>query len=146
MFTTPPPAAFEHQDYAAANSAVRATTGKGISRQSWALMPKIREVLAWMPGAPCPVIEAHPEACFTAMLGGPTSASKKTWAGMRERHGALIDAGLDLSGLDQAAGRAAMTDDMLDAAAAAWTAWRFHTGVARRFPEDAAAGADAIWA
>ncbi len=151
VFATPPPAAFAHEDYAAANQAARDATGRGISRQSWALMPKISEVLAWLPIAPCTVIEAHPETSFAVMLGGPAASGKKTWAGMRERLDILEAAGFDLTELDAEAGRAAATDDMLDAAAAAWTAWRFHSGEARRFPAatafgDTASGDAAIWA
>lgn len=146
VFATPPRVAMAETDYAAANAASRAATGKGISRQAWGLVPKIRELQAWLPTAPAVVIEAHPEACFAMLLGHPATASKKTWAGMTERFGVLTDAGLDLTELDDTAGRSAATDDVLDAAAAAWTAARFHRGEARSFPENADGSADTIWA
>jgi len=144
VFATPPRVAFDAPDYASANNAARVAFGKGISRQAWALVPKIHEVTAWLPNAGLPVIEAHPEACFAMLLGAPATASKKTWAGMTQRFDALIAAGFDLAGVDEVAARAAITDDLLDAAAAAWTAHRFHRGEARSFPTDA--DGDAIWA
>lgn len=146
VFATPPRAAMSADDYAAANDAARATTGKGVSRQAWALVPKIREAIRWIPTVDVPVIEAHPEACFAVLLGEPAAASKKTWAGMTQRLGALTAAGFDLSDVDETAARAAVTDDLLDAAAAAWTAARHARGEARPFPADGPAGGDVIWA
>ena len=146
VFTTPPHVAFDAPDYATANEAARAATGKGISRQAWALVPKIREVQAWLPSARMPVIEAHPEGSFAELLGAPAAASKKTWAGMTQRLGALTAAGFDLSAVDDQAARAAVTDDLLDAAAAAWTAERYHRGVARSFPAEPDPADDVIWA
>ena len=144
VFATPPRVAFDAPDYASANDAARAAIGKGISRQAWAIVPKIREVAAWLPTIGLPVIEAHPEASFSMLLGAPATASKKTWAGMTERFNALTAAGFDLTDVDKVAARAAVTDDLLDAAAAAWTAHRFHRGEARSFPSNAVS--DAIWA
>ncbi len=148
MFATPTRAAFDCRDYASANEASRASTGKGISRQAWALVPKIREAQEWLTTTSVPSFEAHPEACFAEMLGGPAKASKKTWAGMKERYDACRRAGIDLDDLDTAAGVAALTDDLLDAAAAAWTAWRFWHGEARPFPAEPDRGSeeDVIWA
>ena len=146
VFATPPQAAMDADDYASANRAARAATGKGISRQAWALVPKIREAVAWIPEAGIPVIEAHPEGCFAALLGAPASASKKTWAGMTQRLGALTAAGFELSDIDETAARAALTDDLLDAAVTAWTAARFHRGEARSFPPRPNPLHDVIWA
>lgn len=146
VFATPPHAAFDATDYATANQVARKATGKGISRQAWALVPKIREVRAWLPSATAPVIEAHPEGSFAELLGAPADASKKTWAGMTQRLAALAAAGFDLSAVDEQAARAAVTDDLLDAAAAAWTAERYHRGVARPFPLEPDPADDVIWA
>lgn len=146
VFSTPPAVALEASDYATANAAARDHTGRGISRQAWALVPKIREALEWVPTMGVPVIEAHPEASFAALLGHPATAGKKVWAGMSERLRALTGAGFDLRAIDQAAGRAAATDDLLDAAAAAWTAARYHRGQARSFPAVPDPPGDAIWA
>lgn len=146
VFATPPKAAMNADDYASANRAARAATGKGISRQAWALVPKIREAMAWIPGAGIPVIEAHPEGCFATLLGAPASASKKTWAGMTQRLGALASVGFELSDVDETAGRAAQTDDLLDAAVTAWTAARFYRGEARSFPSEPNPLHDVIWA
>ncbi len=45
----------------------RGRCGKGISKQTWHLVPKIAEVEAWFAGAPSPVYEVFPEAAFRAM-------------------------------------------------------------------------------
>ncbi len=103
-----------------------------------------------MPAATSPVFEVHPEVSFAVLLGQPAVASKKTWAGMIERLVALKAAGIDLDGVDAAAGSAAAVDDMLDAAVAACTARRLADGVARAFPQDpqpeASGRVVAIWA
>ena len=146
VFATPPRTAIDAPDHAAATARARAATGKGVSRQAWNLVPKIREAIAWAATVDVPVIEAHPEGSFTELLGAPASAGKKTWAGMTQRLGALTAAGFDLAAIDLAAAEAASTDDLLDAAAAAWTADRYRRGRARSFPTNPDPAADAIWA
>ena len=146
VFSTPPTVAMAETDYAAANAAARDHTGKGISRQAWALVPKIREAVEWVQTFDGPVIEAHPEASFALMLGRPAIAGKKVWAGMSERLDALNQAGFDLGDIDATAARAALTDDLLDAAAAAWSAGRYRRGEARSFPTEPDPPGDVIWA
>jgi len=90
-------------------------TGAGISRQAFALSPKLLEVDAWMSRAPCPVYEVHPELSFALLLGAPAAAPKKSWAGMAERRRALDGAGLNLDDVGGEAATRAGVDDMLDA-------------------------------
>ena len=85
VFHTPVRAALEAANHAEATAASLRVTGSGISQQSYALRRKITEVEDWLPSATCPVFEVHPEVSFAVLLGAPASASKKTWAGMRER-------------------------------------------------------------
>ncbi len=151
VFHTPVRAALEAANHAEATAASLRVTGSGISQQSYALRRKITEVEDWLPSATCPVFEVHPEVSFAVLLGAPASASKKTWAGMRERWRGLSAAGIDLEGLDVGtASVAASVDDMLDAAVVAWTARRIAAGTARVFPdppETGTAGRDlAVWA
>jgi predicted RNase H-like nuclease len=98
----------------------------GIPRQSLALRAKIQEInQAFNDGLP--VIEVHPELSFAIMnLGRPLSFRKKSWGGMRERLALLQDTGIHLPDtLPDAVARLA-SDDIIDAAAAAWSAHR-HT-------------------
>lgn len=152
VFLAPVRDAIEAPTHALATKAALARTGTGISRQAYALGRKILEVERWLPSAPCPVHEVHPEVCFALLLGAPARASKKTWAGMVERRSALEAAGIHLDGIseDSLAAARASVDDMLDAAAAAWTAARIARGAAVSFPDppelDASGNRVAIWA
>ena len=105
---------------------------------------------AWLPQAPCPLYEIHPEVSFAVLMGRPARASKKTWAGMVERRDALAGAGISLDRVADDAASQAAVDDMLDAAVAAWSARRILEGRARSFPVtpdiDAAGRPVAIWA
>jgi predicted RNase H-like nuclease len=106
----------------------------GIPRQSLALRLKIREVnQAYDAGHP--VIEVHPELSFAAMNGGtPLAFRKKSWGGMRERLALLRDAGIHLPDrLPDPVARLA-SDDIIDAAAAAWSALRHAHGTATPHP------------
>jgi predicted RNase H-like nuclease len=78
------------------------------------------------------VIEVHPEASFRELAGAPLRATKKTYDGMMLRLELLASAGIELP-KQLAIGRVAV-DDVLDAAAAAWTANRHALGAARSLP------------
>ena len=150
VFFTPPRAAMEAATHAEATAASVRLTGFGVSQQSFALAAKLREVDNWIPHAPCPVYEVHPEVSFTVLLGAPASAPKKTWAGMAERRRALEGAGLTLDHIHGVAALRAGVDDMLDATVAAWSAQRIARGQAVMIPDPAPAGPRgqpvAIWA
>lgn len=146
VFLTPQRDVLEATPYAAATALAVQLTGRGISRQSYGLAAKIFEVEGWLREARCRrVVEVHPEVSFATMLGRPARHSKKTWAGMVERRDALAAAGILLDGPLGAAGARAAVDDVLDAAAAAWTARRFAAGAATCHGDPTASG-DAIWA
>lgn len=133
---------FADDDYAGANAWSKATVGRGLSKQAWFLVPKIREVRAL--AARRPVFEAMPELSFAAMDGDvPLAHAKTTWSGQAARRRLLASAGLVLPDDPGPAGRVA-PDDLLDAAAAAWTARRIALGSAQRAPADGDPAA-AIW-
>jgi len=95
------------------------------------------------------VFESHPEVPFWALAGGrPMQYPKKSWNGQMERRRLLADAGIVLpDGLTGRAGEVPV-DDVLDAAAMAWTARRVADGVAIPLPSppERIAGRDvAIW-
>ena len=150
LFITPVRPALLEPTHAAATAVAHALTGKGISQQAFALGPKILEAEAWTARVAAPVWEVHPEVSFTLLLGHPARAPKRTWTGMRERLCALEAAGLVLGDF-AAAGSRVGVDDVLDAAAAAWSAARLLRGEGCSFPDpperDPATGqAIAIWA
>jgi predicted RNase H-like nuclease len=80
------------------------------------------------------VAETHPELCFAAMAGQHLPYPKRTWAGVELRRRLLAQSGINLPAELGTAGREAAVDDVLDAAAAAWTAARIIAGTAHSLP------------
>ena len=80
-------------------------------------------------------MEAHPELSFAQLAGAPLAVRKSTWAGAEARRALLAEAGITLAGDLGLPGEQAGVDDVLDAAAAAWTARRVSQGRARCLPD-----------
>jgi len=140
VFFAPPRPVFDAPDYPAASQLQRRLTGKGLSRQSWALRDKALETERFVHGTSSRVIEVHPEVSFRAMSGAPLGFSKRTWNGQHQRRKLLQDRGIViLDTLDAPAGRVP-PDDLLDAAAAAWSAHRYAMGKALALPEQPPSG------
>jgi predicted RNase H-like nuclease len=111
----------------------RARDGRGMSKQSFHLLPKVRELDALVsPARQRTVVECHPELCFAAMTGAPCPHPKRTTAGRLERLAALRAEFGDstVEELVAAPHRGAKADDVLDALATAWTARRVVAGTA----------------
>lgn len=125
MFATPPRSVLEEPTYQDALTRSRSEYNKGISAQAYALRTGIFDAIS----APLPLVETHPELSFLAMTDEDSLAPKKTWTGMRQRIRLLQDQGIVIPEALGLAGLIA-TDDLLDAAAAAWTAHRISTGEA----------------
>jgi predicted RNase H-like nuclease len=124
IFPTPPRALLGCRTYAEASALSRSLFAKGITKQTFHLLPKIREVDAVMsPDAEHRVAEAHPECSFVALCGEVLPA-KRTPKGRSARLAALRplfgDVELRMPG--------ARPDDVLDAYVLAWTAERFGRG------------------
>lgn len=136
VFRVPVRESLEAGDYATANQISIERSGVGLSQQSFALREKVLQVDAWRPIAPCSVWEVHPEVSFRRMLGVPLVHAKKSWAGMNLRRNALRTNGIDVDALVDRAGDYAGTDDLLDAAAAAWSAERISRGAQESFPTE----------
>ncbi|MDQ3789501.1 MAG: DUF429 domain-containing protein, partial [Actinomycetota bacterium] len=148
IFMTPVRTALTEETHVRASAVNRELAGEGMSIQAFGLFPKIREVDAWRRTVSCHVVEAHPELSFREMAGTPLLDSKKTWAGLERRRELLAEQGIHLPADLGEAGRQAAPDDILDAAAVAWTAARVASGTAIPLPnppdeyDDAAV---AIW-
>ena len=145
LFWTPPVRVLRADSHEDANRLSRECAGMGVSKQFYGLIPKIREVRAQLDKESfCPstrprVVEVHPEVSFTLLTGTPMSFPKKNPKDRTDRRGAeqrlaaLIDhfpniadaLRAPLAGTPKAA-----LDDVLDAAAAAWTARRIVSGEA----------------
>lgn len=145
VFATPPAAVLEAGTYAEANVvAARLPGGKKISRQAWALRDNIARV-GDLAARDQRVVEVHPEVSFRALAGQPVAFAKTTWNGQAIRRRALGRADIALAEeLDEAGG--VPVADVLDAAAAAWSARRYAQGRAASLPEGAQRGErQVIW-
>lgn len=134
VFFTPVRDALTAPTHAEATKISMRLTGKGVSQQAFALAPKILQAERWARRSSVPTWEVHPEVSFALMLGGPARSAKTTWAGMQERVAALEREGIRLDSLGDA-GERARVDDVLDAAAAAWSALRLVHGDGISLPD-----------
>lgn len=132
VFPTPARAALFTRSHTEAVRLNRAATGKGVSAQAYHLLPKIREVDAFLSEFPeASVREVHPELCFMRLNGGqPVRSKKKSPEGFRERWGLLEErvpgwmAGLT-SAMERTPRNRVKSDDWLDATAIA-ASWFCH--------------------
>jgi predicted RNase H-like nuclease len=149
VFITPVRTALAHDDYKIASAENLRMAGEGISRQAFALRHKIRQVERWIRRTDQRIVEVHPELAFARLAGQPLPHSKATWNGATQRRHLLADAGIRLADDLAAAGAAAGTADILDAAAAASAALRVARGQARPMPDPPETFSDglpaAIW-
>jgi predicted RNase H-like nuclease len=122
VFFTPPRVVIEQSTYAKANRVSKHEFARGISQQAYALRTKILEVDP-IAAHDDRIIEVHPEVTFRAMKGEALPYSKHSWNGQAERRRLVAGEGIDLPDHIPDAGKVP-PDDLLDAAAAAWTAWR----------------------
>ena len=89
VFPVPPRLALAPLTYEEINFASKAHCGKGVSKQAFYLLPKIRETEALLRSSGSDNfdwLETHPELCFSSFNGAvPMKHTKKTDAGFRER-------------------------------------------------------------
>jgi predicted RNase H-like nuclease len=142
VFPAPARASLRARSYAEALSVNRHRSGRGLSKQSWLIAPKIRvidELLRTAPALRKRLHEAHPEVCFWALNGAvPMQHNKKTEAGHGERMAVLqrFFSGADAVLLDATKKyrrREMARDDIVDAMVLAVSA-RLGYGKYRSFP------------
>jgi predicted RNase H-like nuclease len=113
--------------------------GKRVSKQVFAILPKVREVdeaLTQTPELRTAVMEVHPELSFALWKGDPLLHAKRRAEGKAERSilieavwtGVLSECRACLGSADY------RPDDLHDAFAALWTARSIVAGTAMRFP------------
>jgi len=141
VFTPPPLESVHEPSYEAACTRARRLTGKAMSKQAWHLLPKMVDAAPHWQLAPQRIRETHPECSFGAMKGEPLLSRKKKAEGRRERIDLLACEGIFLQGSPH--------EDLVDAAAVAWSAHRVACGIARSLPDppelDAEGRPVAIW-
>ncbi len=147
----PPPSrrASAVREYWEASAVNLDVTGSRLTRQSFNIAPKIREVDEEMSsGLQARVYEVHPELCFWALSGGKRlNHKKKRKSGRAERWALLRGALQQFPALpppprDMPDGCA--VDDYLDALAASWTALCLFEGRAQRVPLSPPKGAHGL--
>ena len=135
VFSAPSLRALDATTYQEAQELSVRDMGKGLTRQSYALLPKIRDVreslanlAAFSSQARPQAAEVHPELSFQKMHGAPMRFHKSRQAGVAQRlklleehFPSIVEAALftEIPGPP-----APVLDDALDAAAAAWSARR----------------------
>jgi predicted RNase H-like nuclease len=129
VFPAPARSVLGTTTYGEACAASRLACGRGISKQLFNILDKVREVdLLQSPGLQARLFEMHPELSFTVLAGAPMRAAKRTAEGRAERVAALRTAfgdGPRLADLVEAPPAGARCDDVLDAMVGAWTARRY---------------------
>ena len=132
VFAIPARPVWQQEAYAAANRTCRELTGKGLSAQAWGLRRKLLEADRFRRSrqaaeAGVQLYEVHPELSFAALAGGvPVADSKHTPAGLAARRALLGRAAITLPPRAEGAAE----NDLLDAAAVAWSARRIAAGTA----------------
>ncbi len=129
VFPVPCRAAVAAQTYSEASATNFMNTGRNLSRQTWGILPKIREVDEFLRGVETPSLprEMHPEVCFRALsLQQGPDASKKTKEGFRARLAILANHfpgtnELVSQALDKYLRKEVARDDVLDALVGAVT-------------------------
>lgn len=139
VFAPPVRPCLSARSYADAAEMHRKCSGKGLSKQSFFIMDKIRQVDELLtPAMQTRVREIHPEVTFCVLNGNrPLGHNKKTLGGRNERIALLAGIFPTAVGMIETAVRARElgADDILDALAAAWTAAQAVVGQAATLPE-----------
>jgi len=93
VFVPPPRIALDGMPYAELNALSKVRFGRGVSKQAYYLIPKIRELENLLRGHPSFIErwhETHPELCFAALSHGvPMSAPKSSADGAKQRMAVL---------------------------------------------------------
>jgi len=143
VFPAPVRGVLECGSYAEALTVSRRDLGKGLSKQAWHLVPKIRELdEALRHHGADGVQETHPELAFAHHRGGePLAESKHSPAGLEARR-AIVQEVFPALDVDAARPAGARIDDVLDAAILADAALRWLRGEGRRLGDDDAPPSD----
>jgi len=151
IFVTPTRSALSMSTQALASAENKERGGPGVSIQAFNLRTKVLEadeIARRFAGPVAPgsrrLVEVHPELSFHTLNDGPLEHSKRTADGQHERRKLLARVGMDVDPSTITAPGKIASDDVVDAAAAAWSAWRVYKGTARSLPNPPAMYSDGI--
>jgi predicted RNase H-like nuclease len=135
VFTAPLRPMLTCLDYHEARECRRRIEGKSVSKQAWAIMPKIIEVDRLLTAkSQRAVREAHPEVTFAHLNGGTAlTLSKHSEGGRRDRVALLTPYFPDI--VSQLGKHPRNAQDLIDAYALLWTARRIRDGLAVALPK-----------
>jgi predicted RNase H-like nuclease len=137
VFPAPVRSALGAPDYGEALRRSRAVSGRGLSRQTFGILPKVHELDEVMTTErQARLVEVHPEVSFAVLAGHPMAHPKRTPQGGAERLAVLRSAFIDVDGCAGIPIAGVRLDDVLDALAAAWSARRLAQGIATRMGGD----------
>jgi predicted RNase H-like nuclease len=126
VFPAPPRSCLTCTDYPSALSTARATTGRGISMQTYNIIAKVAELDRLLTEDATPrVVEVHPECSFKLLNGERDLPSKRTVTGRAIRLELLAD---QFVGISSHAPSGASLHDLLDAYAVLWSVQRYQRG------------------
>jgi predicted RNase H-like nuclease len=141
VFVPPVRAVLSARSYEEACAVSRASSkhDKALSKQTWGIVPKIKEaddLLKLKPDLRSILREVHPEVCFCELAGKPMEFAKSKSDGRAERRKALardfdVDAIIDLGRRERLS-----VVDTLDAIVACWSAMRLAKGEGRSLVPD----------
>lgn len=140
VFPAPIRPVLDAKDHADANRIRREVEGKGMSKQAFEIVRKVKAVDGFMRSGAAGariVREVHPEVCFFELAGGrPMTSGKKSEAGRRERVAHLAGAfgNHGERAIRDHDRKACGADDVIDGFVALWTARRIRDGVAKVLP------------
>ncbi|MGJ0486022.1 MAG: DUF429 domain-containing protein [Methylomicrobium sp.] len=129
------------RSHAEASQLGKRIEGRGLSIQSWAIVPKIREVDEFLRQHPYYrqiMREVHPEVSFSILHDAPILAPKSKALGCNIRRDLLISAfGSSVCEAERDCKiHGAKSDDVLDAFIALWSAERIRQGKHVSFPSN----------
>lgn len=141
IFPVPARQALSTLDYASASQLNVQQLGVKLSKQTWNILPKIRELDDWLQSTQdLRFRECHPELALRALNGGHViQSSKKTAVGLAQRLAVLqanlqATEGLFQSARQQFPKKSVADDDLVDALILAVTGW-VSGGKLARVPE-----------
>ena len=141
VFPAPIRPVLEIDNYSRANELAKSIHGKGMSKQAFAIMPKVREIdreLQHRSILSDLTYEVHPEVTFRAWLGKDVEFAKKGKDGF-ELRSRLVEEFFGRTAFqcvrESAPKGVVADDDILDAFAALWSAWRILAGISQSLPD-----------
>lgn len=127
IFNPPSRLALKAKDYQEANK-INKEQGMGLSKQSWFLFKKIKEIDTILEIKNRPeIFESHPELVFQVMKGGAIETKKNTQEGLKERIDILKENGFDKEFIEKFINKKNSfykNDDFIDSCSLFWSAKR----------------------